>query len=90
MRGCGARLPALVPPPATAIGSRLVASTRTSSASGSMASHSWATASSTCSQLSSTNSTCWRLSAPASNSSTGSPGACRTPSTAATAAGTCA
>ena len=65
--------------PATPTGSRLVARIRTSSAAGSSAPHSSATAAITCSQLSSTSSICRRASTPASESATGTPGRCTFP-----------
>ncbi len=71
--------------PAMPSGSRLVASTRTSSAAGRNVPQSSATAASTCSQLSSTSNACCLARLASSDSVMDSPGACRTPSAAATA-----
>ena len=76
--------------PATASGSRLVASTRTSSQAASSPAHSSAAAPITCSQLSSTSSSCRRARTRASTSAAGTPGCSRTPSAAATTPRTCA
>ena len=76
--------------PATASGSRLVASTRTSSQAASSPAHSSAAAPITCSQLSSTSSSCCPASTRASAPATGVPGCSRIPSAAATTAATCA
>ena len=51
--------------------------------------HSPAAVASTCSQLSSTSSSCWRASTRASVPAIGTPGCSRTPNAAATASGTC-
>ncbi len=76
--------------PAIRSGSRLVASTRTSSAPSSSLPHSSAAAPITCSQLSSTSSSCRRARARASASAGATGGRSRIPSAAATTAATCA
>ena len=71
-------------------GSRLVARTRTSSQACSRPAHSSAAAPITCSQLSSTSSSCRRASTAPAPPAAGIPGCSRTPSATATADGTCA
>ena len=88
--GSGSGLSRYLVSPAMPRGSRLVASTVTSSAADSTDPHSFAVASRTCSQLSSTSRSCRRDSATASACVSEESGDCATPRAAATAAGTSA